>query len=69
MKQISDALYDRLMGMAKEFQDDSDDFDLYGCCGGNIDDAYSLGCDEGEIMLAKEIIEDINNLEKTNEDI
>lgn len=30
--------------------------DVYGYSGGNIDDAYSIGCEYGESNLAKEIL-------------
>lgn len=35
---------------------DNDDFNIDGYAGGNIDDAYSLGCDDGEILFARELL-------------
>jgi hypothetical protein len=36
---------------------DKDDFNAYDYSGGNYDDAYALGCDDGERLLAAEILE------------
>lgn len=35
---------------------EEDDADLYGSCGGNIDDAYTIGCTDGEISYARELL-------------
>lgn len=32
------------------------DFNIDGYAGGNIDDAYSMGCDDGEILFARELL-------------
>lgn len=40
---------------------DNDDFNIDGYAGGNIDDAYSLGCDDGEILFARELLEMIED--------
>lgn len=36
--------------------DDMDDFDILGASGGNFDDAYQFGCDDGEISLARNLL-------------
>lgn len=36
-----------------------DDFDLYGACGGNIDDAYEMGSSHGSCALAREVLSDL----------
>jgi hypothetical protein len=36
--------------------EDDEDFDLLGACGGNYDDAYYLGAEDGEISLARELL-------------
>lgn len=35
---------------------DSDDFNIQDHCGGNYDDAYSTGQDDGYALLAREIL-------------
>jgi hypothetical protein len=35
---------------------DDEDFDLYDCSGGNIDDAYVMGSDHKEVLLARELL-------------
>ena len=35
---------------------DSDDFNIQDHCGGNYDDAYSIGQDDGYALLAREIL-------------
>ena len=32
------------------------DFNIDGYAGGNIDDAYGMGCDDGEILFARELL-------------
>lgn len=36
--------------------DDDENFDLLEACGGNYDDAYYLGAENGEISLARELL-------------
>ena len=43
---------------------DDDDFNIYDGCGGNYDDAYSGGCDDGEILLARYILQTYNKEEE-----
>ena len=35
--------------------------DLYSCSGGNIDDAFSIGSDDGEICFAKKLLDSIKD--------
>lgn len=35
---------------------DQEDFAVDDYAGGNMDDAYELGCSDGEILLAKQLI-------------
>lgn len=43
----------------KTLKSDDEDFMVDDYAGGNIDDAYSLGVDEGYTMLAKRVMEAI----------
>ena len=38
-------------------QDDIDNFNPYESCGGNCDDCYYLGVEDGEIHLARHLLE------------
>lgn len=40
---------------------DKEDFNIYDWSGGNVDDAFSLGLQEGETLLAQEIEAILNN--------
>ncbi len=40
----------------KKVASDNDDFNTFDYSGGNYDDAYSLGCDSGEVWLARELL-------------
>lgn len=40
----------------KKAHTDREDFMVDDCAGGNVDDAYYAGCDDGEILLAREIL-------------
>jgi hypothetical protein len=42
---------------AKKAGFDNPDFNVYDWSGGNYDDAYSLGQDDGEISLARQLLE------------
>jgi len=44
----------------KKAGSDNKDFEIYDCCGGNYDDAYYMGCQDGEICLAREILAELN---------
>lgn len=46
---------------------DNKEFSVFDFCGGNFDDAYSGGVDDGEILLAREVLKEIgeNNLTET----
>lgn len=35
---------------------DREDYDTQDLSGGNFDDAYSRGCDDGEVALARELL-------------
>jgi hypothetical protein len=37
--------------------DEDEDSSVYDCCGGNIDDAYSAGCEDGEVIFARQLLE------------
>lgn len=41
---------------AQTTQTDGDEYDINGSAGGNIDDAYSIGCDDGATNFAREIL-------------
>lgn len=41
----------------KKCGSDNTDFDIYGSCGGNYDDAYDLGSNDGKILLARRLLE------------
>ncbi len=38
--------------------DNDEDFGIYEASGNNLDDAYSIGADDGRIELAKELLSD-----------
>ena len=40
----------------KDAHGDSEDFNAYDYSGGNFDDAYQLGVDDGEINMARELM-------------
>lgn len=44
---------------------DDPNFDLYGWCGGNFDDAYTMGVDDGEVMLAQSLAAILDGVEET----
>ena len=44
---------------AKTAACDDEDFTAYDYCGGNYDDAYDVGSEDGEILLAREILADL----------
>ena len=43
---------------------DEEGFSVFDWSGGNIDDAYSMGLDDGEISLARELLKMINRIDK-----
>jgi hypothetical protein len=55
-------IIDFLKGIAERTkQDDNfEDFDPCSFSGGNYDDAYYIGQDDGEVSLAREILERLN---------
>jgi len=54
---IAEKLAVRIKEMAeKKARLDNDDFNINDWSGGNIDDAYSMGCDDGEILFARELL-------------
>ncbi|MDP2692443.1 MAG: hypothetical protein Q8O88_02250 [bacterium] len=61
----------RLKELAKKTAGfDNDDFNTYDDSGGNFDDAYYRGCDDGEISLARGILKEFFKDEKmSNEEI
>lgn len=57
---LSQALIDRLIKQAKRVTwAESDDIDVYDFSGGNVDDAYDGGCEDGETNLAQEILTEL----------
>lgn len=42
---------------AKELATDDEDFEVDDCAGGNIDDAFSSGYEEGQISFARQLLE------------
>ncbi len=60
MTKISDAMLARLQKLAdKQAFDDDHENVVYDYCGGNVDDAYGIGADDGEINLARAVLADI----------
>jgi hypothetical protein len=56
MPQVSDALIAKILVIAaKKACCDNEGFMVDDYAAGNIDDAYSIGCDDGEILLAREL--------------
>jgi hypothetical protein len=45
---------------AKKAYADNPDFDVYDYCGGNVDDAYQLGINDGEIFSARDSLIELN---------
>lgn len=41
---------------AKSADWENDEFEVYGYCGGNVDDAYERGEEQGEIQMARVIV-------------
>jgi hypothetical protein len=63
---MPDAIIQHLVELAKTptcyeaCEEDGDEyFDLYGRCDGQLDDAYEIGIETGEIKLAREILDDL----------
>lgn len=55
---IEDAALERLVKTAKRtIVGDEDDFNAYDYCGGNYDDAYERGWDDGCINGAQELLD------------
>lgn len=54
--ELPDDFVARMRALAKSPLDsDDEDFEVHSHAGGNIDDAYTMGVDEGEKALAQEI--------------
>lgn len=57
---ITEEFKKRLLKLAKKkARCDKEDFMVDDYAGGNIDDAYSIGADDGEILMAREICDEI----------
>ena len=55
-------LKEKLIKIAKkESWSDDPDFNIFDFSGGNYDDAFSGGCDVGEIDLARELLKEFFN--------
>ena len=53
-----------LKGLAKQdMRSDNDDFNPMDASGGNYDDAYSMGLEDGVVLLARRLIEEFFNKE------
>ena len=53
-----------LKGLAKQdMRSDNDDFNPMDASGGNYDDAYSMGLEDGVVFLARRIIKEFFNKE------
>lgn len=46
----------RVNSRGATLNDDEENFDIQGACGGNFDDAYSLGVDDGYTLFARELM-------------
>lgn len=54
-------IIDQLIKLAQQTAKyDDDDFNAYDYSGGNIDDAYGIGQDDGKISLARQILKQLN---------
>lgn len=55
-------LIDKIREIAsQDISADEDDFMVDDYAGGNIDDAYSIGCDHGEVYLARQLLKLIDS--------
>lgn len=59
--EISEIFYNRLLELADEYSEE--EFDAYDRFGGNMDDSYLGGYDDGQVALAKEIVEHVRGHE------
>jgi len=59
---MNDKLKERLISLAKDEakKSDNEDFNVYDWSGGNVDDAFEMGLDEGYTLLAREILDELN---------
>ena len=65
--QITEVLKEKLIKLARgSVSSDDEDFCVYDQFGGNIDDAYYGGRDEGEVILAQEILDELGISYKDN---
>jgi len=57
---VPDEVIEKLKRLAaEEARFDNEDFNAYDCSGGNFDDAYDAGCGDGQIELAREILDEL----------
>jgi hypothetical protein len=70
---MNDALIQKLLKLAKTMtveeksEEDGDEyFDLYARCDDQLDDAYEIGIETGEIKLAREILDTLEIDWKSN---
>lgn len=55
--ELSDEFAARLRKLAAQDADwENEEFEVHSYCGGNIDDAYQRGEEQGEIQMAREIV-------------
>lgn len=55
--ELPDELVARLRKLAAQDMDwENEEFEVHSYCGGNIDDAYQRGEEQGEISMAREIV-------------
>lgn len=56
--ELPDEFVARLRKLAAQDMDwENEEFEVHSYCGGNIDDAYQRGEEQGEISMAREIVE------------
>ena len=54
--ELPDEFVAKIRKMAKKDMDwEDDDFEVHSYCGGNVDDAYQRGEEQGELSMAREI--------------
>lgn len=59
MNEKMKALLEKLA--SRECWSDDDDFNPYDYCGGNYDDAYYGGCEDGEAQLARRLLQEFGD--------
>ena len=61
MHVLSPELIEKLKIQARQLTlYDEEEYDLFGSCGGNYDDAYNIGQSDGETSMARMILTSLN---------